>query len=75
MNEFLIRFVEDESWPLRFLRTTVAHFSMTGNLNSKNYVDWVDPNRYDVVALPLHEEKVSLVRYYKHLHPRTLHVS
>ena len=32
-NEFLIRYDEDSSWPLRILWTDETHFKLTGNLN------------------------------------------
>lgn len=32
----------------------------TGNIKSKNYVHWADYNPHDVVAHPLHEEKVTV---------------
>ena len=35
---FLIRYDEDSRWPLMILWTDEAHFILTGNVNSKNWV-------------------------------------
>lgn len=59
-NFFLIRYDEDSRWPLRILWTDEAHFSLTGNVNSKNCVHWADENPHDVAPVPLHEAKVTV---------------
>ena len=60
-NKFLIRFDEGSSWHLRILWTDhVAHFTLTGNVNSKNFVHGADSNPHDVFSSPLHDEKVTV---------------
>ena len=58
-NKFLIRYDEDSSWPLCILWTDEAHFTLTGNLNSKNCVYWANSNPHDVIASHLNDEKVT----------------
>ena len=59
-NKFLIRYDEDSSWPLCILWTDEAHFTVTGNVNSKKCVHWADNNPHDVFASPLHHEQVTV---------------
>lgn len=59
-NFFLIRYDEDNRWPLRILWTDEAHFSLTGNVNTKNCVHWADKNPHDVAPVPLHDAKVTV---------------
>ncbi|GBM62114.1 hypothetical protein AVEN_6484-1 [Araneus ventricosus] len=42
VNEYLIRYDADNSWPLCILWTGEAHFSFTGNDSSENCVHWTD---------------------------------
>ena len=51
-NKFLICYVEDGSWPSRILWTDEVHFTLTGNLNSKNCVHRLDNNPHNVFASP-----------------------
>ena len=57
-NKFFIRYDEDSSWPLRILWSDKAHFTLTGNVNSKNCVHWADKNPHVVFATLLHDENV-----------------
>ena len=59
-NKFLICYDEDSNWPLSILRTDEAHFTLTGNVNSKNCIYWADNNLHDVFASPLHDVKVTV---------------
>ena len=36
------------------------HFTLTGNVNLKNCINWADNNPHDVFANPLHVEKVTV---------------
>ncbi|GBN13842.1 hypothetical protein AVEN_238758-1 [Araneus ventricosus] len=60
VNEILIRYDADNSWPLRILWTDKADFSLISTANSENCVHWADSNPYHVIALPLHEEKLTV---------------
>lgn len=53
-NEFLIYFDEDDRW------TNEVHFLLTDDVNSKNCPHWADSNPHEVIAFPLHEEKVTV---------------
>ena len=57
-NKFLIRYDEGSNWFLRNLWTDEVHFTLTGNINSKNCVYWADNYPHD--ASPLHDEKVTV---------------
>ena len=46
-NKFLIHYDEDNSWPLSTLLTDEAHFTLTGNVNSKNCVYWTNNNSHE----------------------------
>lgn len=59
-NEFLIRYDGDNDWPLRILWTDEAHFTLTGNVNTKNCVHWADTNPHAVAPVPLYDAKVTV---------------
>ena len=43
---FLIRYDEGSRWLLRILWTDGTHFTLTGNVNSKNCVHWIEENTH-----------------------------
>lgn len=59
-NEYLIRYDEDDSFPLQILWTDEAHFTLSGSVNSKNCVHWAEKNPHEIFASPLHEAKVTV---------------
>lgn len=59
-NTFLIKYDEYYNWPLRIQWIDESHFSLTGHVNSKNCVQWVENNPHDVAELPLHEKTVTV---------------
>ena len=58
--DFITSYDEDSSWPIRILWTNEAHFTLIGNMYSKNCVCWADNNPRDVFASPLQDEKVTM---------------
>lgn len=55
-----IIYYENNSWPLRKLRTNNVNFSLTGRVKSKNCVHWSGENSHDVIPMPLHESNVTM---------------
>ena len=59
-NEFLLRYDVDNDWPLRILWTDEAHFTLRGNINTKNCVHWGETNPHSVAPVPLFDAKVTV---------------
>ena len=58
-NVFLLRYDADNDCPLRMLWTDEGHFTLHGNINTKNCVHWGEANPHAVAPVPLFDTKVT----------------
>lgn len=59
-QDFLTRVAIDDDWLDTILWTDEAHFTLTGQVNSRNCVIWANENPHAFVQTPLHDQKVTV---------------
>ncbi|GFS88052.1 uncharacterized protein TNCV_3930101 [Trichonephila clavipes] len=55
---------EDDDWLSNLLWTDEAHFTCRGSVNTHNCRIWATENPRTIVETPVHDEKVTLLKFF-----------